>query len=155
MERRDVSAAISIGMSSSKKRQRLAVAVETEAGVDAAFEHVVEHEIERREFRQIVANDARRLARREDLGDALGRHLRRHRRIVRRIAADQRDVESIALVAGARIGDFVQADRPRHAGAPDMVTRGSANLRSIRHEALASRGVRRLRTPAPPAGPAQ
>ena len=93
------------------ERQRLAVAVEAEARIDTAFENIVEHEIERRKSGQIVADDARRLACGENLRDALGRHLRRHHRIVRGITADEDEIEPVALVAGARIGNVVQADR--------------------------------------------
>ncbi len=132
------------------------MAVEAEAGIDAAFQHVVEHEIEGSELRQVVAHDLRGLARGEDLPDPLGRDLPRDRVVMRGIAADERDIEPVALVAGARIGDLVQFDGTRlMRRPPSMVTRGAAYLRSIRHEALASRGVMRRRTPAPPAGPAQ
>ena len=91
-------------------RQRLAVPIETEAGVDAAFEDVVQDEIKRRKLRQVIAHNSRWLARGERLGDAFGRNLLCDRRIVRRIAADKGDVQSIALVAGPRIGDFVERD---------------------------------------------
>jgi len=131
------------------------VTIEAEAGIDATFEDVVENEIERRELRQIVAHDARRLARGKRLSHPFGRHLRGHYRIVRRIPADENEIEPVALVAGARAGNLLQANGARHLGAPNMVTRGSANRLSMRQEALASRGVMRRRTPAPPAGPAQ
>src|SRR5215467_11292797 len=131
------------------------MAIEAEAGIDAPFEDVVENEIERRELRQIVAHDARRLARGESLSHPLGRHLRGHRRIMRRIPTDENEIEPVALVAGARAGNLLQTNNARHFDAPNRVTRGSAKRRSMRQEALASRGVMRLRTPAPPAGPAQ
>src|SRR5262245_38179863 len=103
-----------------KERQRLAMAVETKAGVDAAFENVVEHEVERRELRQIVAHDARRLAAPEGLSDALGRDLLRDKRVVRRITARERDVQPITLVARTGIGDVVQRDGFR-AHAPPLI----------------------------------
>ena len=138
------------------ERQRLAVAVEAEACVDAALQHVVEHEVEGAELGQVVAHHARGLAMREGLGDPLGGDLARDGRVVRRIPADQRDVEPVALVAGPRIGDLVELDGARiHAPPPSMVTEGCTIERSIRQEALASRGRTRRRTPAPPAGPAQ
>ena len=43
---------------------------------------------------------------------------------MRRIAANQRDIEPVALVAGAGVGDLVQLDGARaHAPPPSMVTR--------------------------------
>src|SRR5262245_3383830 len=131
------------------------MAVEAEAGIDAPFEDVVEYEIECRKLRQIVAHDMRRLAGGENLSHPLGRHLRRYRVIVSRIAADENEVEPVTFVAAARAGNFLQTNRARHVGVPNMVTRGSANRLSMRHDALATRGVMRRRTPAPPAGPAQ
>ena len=89
------------------------------------------------------------------LGDALGRHLRGDRRNRRRIAADQRDIDSVALVAGARVGDVVERDGRAVMARLQQRHSWRAYSRSIRQEALASRGVRRRRTPQPPAGPAQ
>src|SRR5215510_6539579 len=53
-----------------QKRQRLAVAIEADAGVDAPFENVIENEIECGKLGQIVADSARGLARGESLGHA-------------------------------------------------------------------------------------
>src|SRR6185503_10187019 len=133
---------------------RLAVTVEAEAGIDAALEHVVEHEVEGGELGQVVADDFRRLTRGEDLRDALGSQCTCDRGIIARIAADHGEIEPVALVAGAGIDDVVQLNAS-HAGASIMLTLDLAKRRSIRHEALASRGVTCRRTPAPPAGPAQ
>ncbi|HEY8267586.1 MAG TPA: hypothetical protein VIG34_02870 [Xanthobacteraceae bacterium] len=109
-----------------QERQRFAMTVETEAGVDATFQYVIKHEIERSEFRQIETHDPYRLARSESRGDTLGRYLRGHRRIMRWIAADQRYVEPVALIAGPRVGDLMETNRVFHPDAPNKVTRGSA-----------------------------
>src|SRR5262245_56904948 len=92
----------------------------------------------------------------ESLGDPLGGDLPRDRRIVRGVAANQRDVEPVALVAGAGVGDVVELDGALpHALPPSIVMACRTNDRSIRQEAEESRGSTRRRTPAPPAGPAQ
>src|SRR6476620_8513529 len=107
-------------------KQRFAMTFETEAGIDATFQHVIEHEVEGSEFRKIEAHDTSRLACSESRGDTFGRHLRSHRRKMCRIAADQRDVEPVALVTGACVGDLMETNRAVHTGAPNKVTRGSA-----------------------------
>ena len=109
-----------------QERQRFAMAVEPKAGIDAAFQYIIKHEIERGEFRQIETHDTCRLACSESRGDTFGRHLRGHRHIMRWIAADQRDVEPVALVALPRVGDLMETNRVFHPDAPNSVTRGSA-----------------------------
>src|SRR5262249_41582592 len=138
-----------------KERQRLAMAVEAEAGIDAPFEDVVEYEIECRKLRQIVAHDMRRLAGGENLSHPLRRHLRRYRVIVSSIAADDDEVEPGTLLAAGRAGIFLKTNGARHVGFPNMAPGGSATRLSMRHDALATRGLMRRGTPAPPAGPAQ
>ena len=63
--------------------QRLAVAVEAEARIDAAFEHVIEDEIEGEQLRQLVAHDPARAAGGEMRGDAFRRNVLGDRRVER------------------------------------------------------------------------
>jgi hypothetical protein len=92
------------------ERQGLAVHVEIERVVDAAVEHLVEHEVHAGERRQQVAQHLRRLAVGEVLGDALRRDLLDQQRVVLGFVGEQADVGAIALVAGARMGDLAQHD---------------------------------------------
>ena len=97
MERRDVSATISIGISSTRNdsdlpwpsRPRLALTPPSRTPSRTKWCC---------QFRQIVAaNDTRRFARREDLGHALGCHLLRHRRVVSGISADKNEIAADCL----------------------------------------------------------
>src|SRR5829696_2794422 len=88
--------------------------------------------------------------------DAFGRDFLGNGSIERRVTTDQRNIEPVALVAAAGVGDPVKRDLDccAHA-APTKLTVGATRSRSTRHDALARRGVMVRRTPAPPAGPAQ
>ena len=61
------------------------------------------------------------------------------------------------LTVGKTVDEAVQRnlDRLAHGASPTNDTLGRTRPRSIRQEALARRGVMRVRTPPPPAGPAQ
>ena len=65
-------------------------------------------------------------------------------RVKRGVIANERDVEPVALIATARMGEPIERnfDVTAHSDAPRKVTLGTTLSRSIRHEALASRGVR-------------
>ena len=116
----------------------------------------IKHEIEREELRQVVTRHLARPPGGEVRGHAFGRDLRGDRGVELGLAADQRDVAAVALVAGARMRKPIERDHDAgHAASPTKVTRVATLSRSIRQDALASRGVRCRRTPPPPAGPAQ
>src|SRR5262249_52478270 len=72
-----------------------------------------------------------------------------------RAVGDHADVERIALVPGAAVGEAVQRDTVDVAGHHSSTKRNVAGTRSrgTRHEAEWSRGVTAVRIPPPPAGP--
>ncbi len=84
------------------------MAVEAEAGIDAAFQHVVEDEIEGEQFRQLVAHDLAGAPGGEMRGHAFRRHCFGDGGVERGIAADQRDVEPVAFVTAARMGEPIE-----------------------------------------------
>ena len=77
--------------------QRLAMAIEAEAGIDAAIQRAVEHEVEGPEFRQVEALHTAGIAAGEQGGDAVGGCLRGDSLEKRGLVADQRYVQPVAL----------------------------------------------------------
>jgi hypothetical protein len=96
------------------------------------------------QLRQFIAYDTAGLPRGEMRGHALGRHLLGNGVIKRRIVADERDIELVALVAAACMRQAMERDfdLSPHVEVSTNVIFGTTRSRSIRHEALASRGVR-------------
>src|SRR5690606_40829008 len=84
------------------------MAIKTETGIHAAFEHVIEHKIEGEKFRQVVTDDTRWAAAGEDCRHPALGHLFRNRLIVARGSSNQRDVQPVAFVARASVGDSVE-----------------------------------------------
>jgi hypothetical protein len=92
------------------ERQRLAVHVQIERVVDAAVQHVVQHEVHGADLGQQVALHAAGRAVGEVLQHPLLGHLFDQQGVVGRVVGNHADVDAVALVAGARMGQLVKLD---------------------------------------------
>src|SRR5262249_56544120 len=102
-------------------------------------------------------DDAARVARGKLLGNAAGGQLLLDDGVEGGAEADDGDIQAIALVAaagGGKPGEWNFGELCHHRPQTNE-TRDDTRSRSTRHDALARRGVKQRRTPAPPAGPAQ
>src|SRR5262249_55740972 len=112
-------------------------------------ERVLDHEVEGHEVAQRIAAHRAPGDVAEFAGDALGRQLTGEKLPVPGVVADHRDVRGVALVAGARVGEVVDANAH---GVPSTTTRASRRLRGGGTDSPASTS-RTRGSQAPPAPP--
>src|SRR5262245_13437031 len=135
--------------------ERLAVRIQAKGLVDAAVEYALQHEVQRVELRQHVPPHGGGGAVAEHKGDAVLGHLSEQQGEELGAVGDHADVERVALVPGAPVGEAVQRNADDVACHHSSTKRNVAGTRArgTRHDAECSRGVRAVRTPPPPAGP--
>src|SRR5680860_463711 len=103
-------------ISQQQKRQRLAVKVEVEGAVHAAFKGVIDDEIERRQVRQLVArHGTRALVGKQGQYPLLGHLLQKNAEGSRQVGHNG-NVGTVALVAGAAVGNGVKWNRDHRHG---------------------------------------
>ncbi len=139
------------------KGVRLPVAVEVERTVHAPLEHLVHHEVEGMQKRQVVPDAGLRTAVPEELQHAFRRDLFRNHGVVRRVVGDEREVQAVALVARAAVRDRMERNLLHGASSAAVrtVTRVGTRSRSTRWLLVRMRGVTRQRAPPVPAVPQQ
>src|SRR5580704_17108997 len=122
----------------------LAVRVEVERGVDAAFESVMQDEIEAVQVPEHVALDLAADQMREGLLDALGSQRFLEQFKIGGVVGPDVDIRGIAFVAGARMGDVADdavGVSARRVHVVKMSKVGLIRSRAIRTDFVITQGV--------------